>query len=103
MRHSVKEEPPAILSPIVFFLYMLPLIVLNDSYFLPTRTFLENVGMVLCYALVCTLWNSIGVGLSLYVICQSEAFWLKDTDLQENLLLASILSVVDPLAMFGGV
>lgn len=55
---------------------------------------------MLCYAVVCTLWNSIGIGLSLYVLCRIEAFWLKDTDLQENLLFASIIFVVDPVAMF---
>ncbi|KAI3365822.1 hypothetical protein L3Q82_000812 [Scortum barcoo] len=95
--HSVKEEPPAVLRSNVFFLYMLPLIVLDNGYFMPTRPFFENIGTVLWYAVVGTLWNSIGVGLSLYAICQIEVFGLQDINLQENLLFASIISTVDPV------
>ncbi|KAM9334149.1 sodium/hydrogen exchanger 2-like [Symphorus nematophorus] len=96
--HSVKEEPPAVLSSNVFFLYMLPPIVLDNGYFMPTRPFFENVGTVLWYAVVGTLWNSIGIGLSLFAICQFEVFGLQDINLQENLLFAAIISAVDPVA-----
>ncbi|KAJ8409996.1 hypothetical protein AAFF_G00210370 [Aldrovandia affinis] len=97
--HSVHEEPPAVLSSNVFFLYMLPPIVLDSGYFMPTRLFFENVGTVLWFAVVGTLWNSIGIGLSLYAICQIEAFGVQDINLQENLLFASIISAVDPVAV----
>ncbi|KAG7467495.1 hypothetical protein MATL_G00154120 [Megalops atlanticus] len=97
--HSVHEEPPAVLSSNVFFLYMLPPIVLDSGYFMPTRPFFENVGTVLWFAVVGTLWNSIGIGLSLYAICQIEAFGVQDINLQENLLFASIISAVDPVAV----
>ncbi|CAB1434671.1 unnamed protein product [Pleuronectes platessa] len=96
--YSVKEEPPAVLNSNVFFLYMLPPIVLDNGYFMPTRPFFENVGTVLWYAVVGTLWNSIGIGLSLYAICQFEVFGVQDINLQENLLFASIISAVDPVA-----
>nr|XP_046238859.1 sodium/hydrogen exchanger 2-like [Scatophagus argus] len=96
--HSVKEEPPAVLSSNVFFLYMLPPIVLDSGYFMPTRPFFENIGTVMWYAVVGTLWNSIGIGLSLFAICQFEVFGLQDINLQENLLFASIISAVDPVA-----
>uniref|UniRef100_A0A665WTC7 Sodium/hydrogen exchanger n=1 Tax=Echeneis naucrates TaxID=173247 RepID=A0A665WTC7_ECHNA len=94
--HSVHEEPPAVLSSNVFFLYMLPPIVLDSGYFLPTRPFFENV---LWFAVVGTLWNSIGIGMSLFAICQIEAFGLQDLNLQENLLFATIISAVDPVAV----
>ncbi|XP_029300230.1 sodium/hydrogen exchanger 2-like [Cottoperca gobio] len=96
--HSVKEEPPAVLNSNVFFLYMLPPIVLDNGYFMPTRPFFENGGTVLWYAVVGTLWNSIGIGLSLFAICQFEVFGVQDINLQENLLFASIISAVDPVA-----
>uniref|UniRef100_A0A8C5GJ85 Sodium/hydrogen exchanger n=1 Tax=Gouania willdenowi TaxID=441366 RepID=A0A8C5GJ85_GOUWI len=97
--HSVHEEPPAVLTSNVFFLYMLPLIVLDSGYFMPTRPFFENIGTVLWFAVVGTLWNSIGIGMSLFAICQIEAFGVQDINLQENLLFASIISAVDPVAV----
>lgn len=97
--HSVHEEPPAVLTSNVFFLYMLPPIVLDSGYFMPTRPFFENIGTVLWFAVVGTLWNSIGIGMSLFAICQIEAFGVQDINLQENLLFASIISAVDPVAV----
>lgn len=124
--HSVHEEPPAVLTSNVFFLYMLPPIVLDSGYFMPTRPFFENIGtvryqppmlsscrflfswkfhavtlclQVLWFAVVGTLWNSIGIGMSLFAICQIEAFGVQDINLQENLLFASIISAVDPVAV----
>ncbi|KAA8587981.1 hypothetical protein FQN60_001175, partial [Etheostoma spectabile] len=97
--YSVHEEPPAVLSRNVFFLYMLPPIVLDSGYFMPTRPFFENIGTVLWFAVVGTLWNSIGIGISLFAICQIEAFGLQDINLQENLLFATIISAVDPVAV----
>ncbi|XP_057708328.1 sodium/hydrogen exchanger 2 isoform X2 [Corythoichthys intestinalis] len=97
--HSVNEEPPAVLTTNVFFLYMLPPIVLDSGYFMPTRPFFENIGTVLWFAVVGTLWNSIGIGMSLFAICQIEAFGVQDINLQENLLFAAIISAVDPVAV----
>ncbi|XP_061580604.1 sodium/hydrogen exchanger 2 [Cololabis saira] len=97
--HSVHEEPPAVLTTNVFFLYMLPPIVLDSGYFMPTRPFFENIGTVLWFAVVGTLWNSIGIGMSLFAICQIEAFDVQDINLQENLLFAAIISAVDPVAV----
>ncbi|XP_077436407.1 sodium/hydrogen exchanger 2 [Vanacampus margaritifer] len=97
--HSVNEEPPAVLTSNVFFLYMLPPIVLDSGYFMPTRPFFENIGTVLWFAVVGTLWNSIGIGMSLFAICQIEAFGVQDINLQENLLFAAIISAVDPVAV----
>ncbi|XP_075897898.1 sodium/hydrogen exchanger 2-like isoform X2 [Nelusetta ayraudi] len=96
--HTVKEEPPAVLSSNVFFLYMLPPIVLDSGYFMPTRPFFQNVGTVLWFAVVGTLWNSVGIGLSLFAVCQFQVFGVQDINLQENLLFASIISAVDPVA-----
>ncbi|KAL0183920.1 hypothetical protein M9458_019616, partial [Cirrhinus mrigala] len=97
--HSVHEKPPAVLTSNVFFLYMLPSIVMDSGYFMPTRPFFENFGTVLWFAVVGTLWNSIGIGISLFAICQIEAFGVQDINLQENLLFASIISAVEPVAV----
>uniref|UniRef100_A0A8C1UM54 Sodium/hydrogen exchanger n=1 Tax=Cyprinus carpio TaxID=7962 RepID=A0A8C1UM54_CYPCA len=97
--HSLHEKPPAVLTSNVFFLYMLPPIVLDSGYFMPTRPFFENFGTVLWFAVVGTLWNSIGIGISLFAICQIEAFGVQAITLQENFLFASIISAVEPVAV----
>uniref|UniRef100_A0A3Q0SXE6 Sodium/hydrogen exchanger n=1 Tax=Amphilophus citrinellus TaxID=61819 RepID=A0A3Q0SXE6_AMPCI len=97
--HAVKEEPPAVFTSSIFFLYMLPPIVLDSGYFMPTRPFFENIGTVLFFAVVGTLWNSIGIGIFLFAICQIPAFGLQDIDLPENLLFSAIISAVDPVAV----
>ncbi|XP_076857985.1 sodium/hydrogen exchanger 2 [Brachyhypopomus gauderio] len=97
--HTVREQPPAVLTSSVFFLYMLPPIVLDAAYFMPTRPFFENLGTVLWFSIVGTLWNSIGVGISLFGVCQIPALGVQDISLQENLLFSSIISAVDPVAV----
>ncbi|MGH0163714.1 UNVERIFIED_CONTAM: hypothetical protein FKN15_045589 [Acipenser sinensis] len=97
--YSVYEESPAVLTTDVFFLYLLPPIVLDAGYFMPTRLFFENCGTVLWFSVVGTLWNSIGIGISLFGICQIEAFGIQDINLQENLLFGTIISTVDPVAV----
>ncbi|XP_041127708.1 sodium/hydrogen exchanger 2-like [Polyodon spathula] len=97
--YSVQEQSPAVLTTNVFFLYLLPPIVLDAGYFMPTRLFFENCGTVLWFSVVGTLWNSIGIGISLFGICQIEAFGIQDINLQENLLFGTIISTVDPVAV----
>ncbi|XP_072477832.1 sodium/hydrogen exchanger 2 isoform X2 [Notamacropus eugenii] len=69
------------------------------GYFMPTRPFFENIGTIFWYAVVGTLWNSIGIGISLFGICQIEAFGLTDITLLQSLLFGSLISAVDPVAV----
>lgn len=96
---GVDEKSPPAMKTDVFFLYLLPPIVLDAGYFMPTRPFFENLGTIFWYAVVGTLWNSIGIGLSLFGICQIEAFGLSDITLLQNLLFGSLISAVDPVAV----
>ncbi|XP_029459181.1 sodium/hydrogen exchanger 2-like, partial [Rhinatrema bivittatum] len=93
-----EKAPPAMKSP-TFFLYLLPPIVLDAGYFLPSRLFFDNFGTILLYAVVGTLWNSFGIGISLFAICQIEVFGLTDITLLQNLLFGSLISAVDPVAV----
>lgn len=54
------------LTPTVFFFYLLPPIVLDAGYFMPNRLFFSNLGTILLYAVVGTVWNAATTGLSLY-------------------------------------
>ncbi|MEE6470342.1 hypothetical protein FKM82_008935 [Ascaphus truei] len=96
---GVSEKSPPAMKTDVFFLYLLPPIVLDAGYFLPTRPFFDNVGTIFWYAVVGTLWNAIGIGVSLFGICQVEAFGLTDITLLQCLLFGSLISAVDPVAV----
>ncbi|XP_042312022.1 sodium/hydrogen exchanger 2-like [Sceloporus undulatus] len=96
---GVQEMSPPVMKSDVFFLYLLPPIVLDAGYFMPTRLFFENFGTIFWYAVVGTLWNSFGIGISLFAICQVEAFGLTDITLLQSLLFGSLISAVDPVAV----
>ncbi|XP_025029216.1 sodium/hydrogen exchanger 2 [Python bivittatus] len=96
---GVQERSPPVMKSDVFFLYLLPPIVLDAGYFMPTRLFFENFGTIFWYAVVGTLWNSFGIGISLFAICQIEAFGLSDITLLQSLLFGSLISAVDPVAV----
>ncbi|KAG8451851.1 hypothetical protein GDO86_003879 [Hymenochirus boettgeri] len=92
------KSPPAMRTDI-YFLYLLPPIVLEGGYFLPTRPFFENIGTIIFWSVVGTLINAFGIGISLYGICQIKAFQLSDVTLLQNLMYGSLISAVDPVAV----
>ncbi|XP_029460693.1 LOW QUALITY PROTEIN: sodium/hydrogen exchanger 4 [Rhinatrema bivittatum] len=92
------KAPPAMRTDI-YFLYLLPPIILEGGYFLPTRPFLENIGTIIWWSVAGTLLNALGIGFSLYGVCQVEAFGLSDISLLQNLLFGSLISAVDPVAV----
>uniref|UniRef100_A0A8C2CSB4 Sodium/hydrogen exchanger n=1 Tax=Cyprinus carpio TaxID=7962 RepID=A0A8C2CSB4_CYPCA len=94
----VGEAPP-VLESNIFFLYLLPPIILDAGYFLPIRQFTENLGTILMFAVVGTLWNAFFVGGLLYGVCQLEGHRLVTVDLLSCLLFGSIISAVDPVAV----
>ncbi|XP_072119327.1 sodium/hydrogen exchanger 2 [Mobula birostris] len=96
---GAEERSPPVMSTDVFFLYLLPPIVLDAGYFMPGRLFFENIGTILWYAVVGTIWNIIGISLSLYGICQIQAFQLSDITLLQILVFGSLISAVDPVAV----
>ncbi|CAB1350825.1 unnamed protein product [Coregonus sp. 'balchen'] len=71
----IGEEPP-VLDSQLFFLCLLPPIILDAGYFLPIRPFTENVGTILI-----------------------ESVGLSGVDLLSCLLFGSIVSAVDPVAV----
>lgn len=95
---AVGEIPP-VLSSKVFFLYLLPPIILDAGYFLPLRSFSENLGTILMFAVVGTLWNAFFIGSLLFAVCQISGPHLSNVGLLDNLLFGSIISAVDPVAV----
>lgn len=96
------EEVPPVLDSRLFFLCLLPPIILDAGYFLPIRPFMENVGTILMFAVVGTLWNAFFIGGLLYAVCQiqpSNPSQLHQLELLPCLLFGSIISAVDPVAV----
>lgn len=95
---AVGEKAP-VLDSKLFFLYLLPPIILDAGYFLPIRPFTENMGTILVFAVVGTLWNAFFIGGMMFGVCLLEGDQLASVDLLSCLLFGSIISAVDPVAV----
>uniref|UniRef100_A0A8C3VPH5 Sodium/hydrogen exchanger n=1 Tax=Catagonus wagneri TaxID=51154 RepID=A0A8C3VPH5_9CETA len=96
---GTDHKSPPVMDSSIYFLYLLPPMVLEGGYFMPTRPFFENIGSILWWAGLGALINAFGIGLSLYLVCQVQAFGLGDVTLLQNLLFGSLISSVDPVAV----
>uniref|UniRef100_A0A8D0BB61 Sodium/hydrogen exchanger n=1 Tax=Salvator merianae TaxID=96440 RepID=A0A8D0BB61_SALMN len=96
---ATDHKSPPVMTTSIYFLYLLPPIILEGGYFMPTRPFFENFGSILWWSAMGSLINAFGIGLSLYGICQIAAFDLMDVNLLDSLLFGSMISAVDPTAV----
>ncbi|XP_029445782.1 sodium/hydrogen exchanger 3 [Rhinatrema bivittatum] len=87
------------LTPTVFFFYLLPPIVLDAGYFMPNRLFFGNLGTILLYAVIGTVWNAATTGLSLYGVYQTGIMGHLNISLLDFLLFGSLIAAVDPVAV----
>ncbi|MEE6510742.1 hypothetical protein FKM82_030868, partial [Ascaphus truei] len=87
------------LTPTVFFFYLLPPIVLDAGYFMPNRLFFGNLGTILLYAVIGTVWNAAAIGLSLYGVYMTGIMGNLEISLLEFLLFGSLIAAVDPVAV----
>ncbi|XP_073933895.1 sodium/hydrogen exchanger 3 isoform X2 [Castor canadensis] len=87
------------LTPTVFFFYLLPPIVLDAGYFMPNRLFFGNLGTILLYAVIGTVWNAATTGLSLYGVFLSGLMGDLQIGLLDFLLFGSLIAAVDPVAV----
>jgi len=58
----------------LFFVFILPPIMLEAGYFLPKRPFFDNLGTILTYAVFGTLINAFGIGLTLFGVYKAGGF-----------------------------
>nr|DBA24714.1 TPA: hypothetical protein GDO54_012335 [Pyxicephalus adspersus] len=87
------------LTPTVFFFYLLPPIVLDAGYFMPNRLFFGNLGTILLYAVIGTVWNAATTGLSLYGVYLTGIMGDLQIGVLEFLLFGSLIAAVDPVAV----
>ncbi|TSP90504.1 Sodium/hydrogen exchanger 5 [Bagarius yarrelli] len=95
-----SKKQPYQLDPGLFFLFLLPTIVGDAGYFMPARLFFDNLGAILMYAVVGTLWNAFCTGFCLYGVKQAGVIDDKvEAGLMEFLLFGALISAVDPVAV----
>ena len=80
-----------------FFQILLPWIILYAGYFLPLQSIIDNIGIVVSFAIIDTLWTTLSVGLTLWCFGKIGAF--SELMLMQTLVFASILAAVDPVAI----
>uniref|UniRef100_A0A3Q3FKN9 Sodium/hydrogen exchanger n=1 Tax=Labrus bergylta TaxID=56723 RepID=A0A3Q3FKN9_9LABR len=85
------------LEPALFFLFLLPTIVGDAGYFMPARLFFDNLGAILTYAVVGTLWNAFCTGFCLYAAKLLDE--RVQAELLDFLLFGALISAVDPVAV----
>ncbi len=86
----------------LFFNVLLPPIILDASYSLYDRDFLANLGSVVLYAVVGTLFNVFSIGYLLYGLAYAGAMGPFDNappDAIRCLIFSSLISAVDPVAV----
>ncbi|XP_013384035.1 Na(+)/H(+) exchanger beta isoform X2 [Lingula anatina] len=90
---------PTRLPPDVFFLFLLPPIILESAYSLHDRVFFQNVGTVILYAVVGTVLNCFLLGPTIYGLSLVGALGEIDISFTECLLFSSLIVAVDPVAV----
>ncbi|XP_036140482.1 probable Na(+)/H(+) antiporter nhx-9 isoform X2 [Monomorium pharaonis] len=92
---SVHISP---LTPDTFFLYMLPPIILDAGYFMPNRLFFDHLGTILLFAVAGTIFNTMSIGVSLWLLGKSGMFGCE-TPILDMFLFSALISAVDPVAV----
>ncbi|KAJ1374836.1 Sodium hydrogen exchanger [Parelaphostrongylus tenuis] len=93
---SLIFEDEIFLRPSWFFIYLLPLIVLEAGYFLKNKPFFQNIGTICTYAVIGTLFNTTCIALMLFFL--RDIFSVPLTFL-EIAIFATLISAVDPVAV----
>lgn len=88
-----------IFSPSIFFFVLLPPVILESAYSLHDRTFFNNLGTILLYAVIGTLLNIFIIGLILAILCHFTYFNLPPVPLIECLVFSTLIAAVDPVAV----
>ncbi|KAH7731970.1 sodium/hydrogen exchanger 3 family protein [Aphelenchoides avenae] len=92
----IFPEKELYLHPDLFFLVLLPPIVLDAGYSLQVKEFYQNIGTILTYAVAGTIINTVGIGLTL---CLFRSFFSSGPSFINILQFATLISAVDPVAV----
>ena len=98
---KLAQQESYVLAAEVFFIYLLPPIILEAGYFMPNRPFFNNIGTILLFAIFNTIFNVLLTGLTLWAFSFTSLYG-ENSDKFEALSLfvfASLISAVDPVSV----
>ncbi|ULT79645.1 hypothetical protein L3Y34_010315 [Caenorhabditis briggsae] len=84
------------LHPDLFFLYLLPPIVLEAGYFMPNKAFISNITTISLFAVAGTVIN---IFLTSCFIFACQNFYDFNITIVDTLLFSTVISAVDPVAV----
>ncbi|ESP01736.1 hypothetical protein LOTGIDRAFT_172492 [Lottia gigantea] len=97
---NAGDEIPTFFEPNQFFMFLLPPIILESSFSLHDRTFIENLGSILLFAVVGTILACFMLGGSLYGLAQAGAMGtIVPISFVQMLVFTSLIVAVDPVAV----
>lgn len=86
-------------SPEFFFFVLLPPIIFEAGYSLEKKSFFENLGTIVLYAIFGTIVSTFVVGfLTFFFAKRGLIYGISTTNPMEALLFGSLISAVDPVA-----
>ncbi|KAJ9584445.1 hypothetical protein L9F63_021199, partial [Diploptera punctata] len=90
-----------VFTPRIFFLILLPPVVLEAAYSLYNRAFSYNVCTILLYAVVGTIFNTFTIGPLLYLLWYTDLMGgsMLELNMIECLVFSALISAVDPVAV----
>lgn len=96
---KIADRESYVLNSHTFFLFLLPPIILEAGYFMPNRPFFNNVGTILIFAFLNTIFNTMCIGLTLYGFSFTPIFGGTEFRFIDLMVFASLISSVDPVAV----
>jgi len=96
---KLAEQKAYVLNSETFFLFLLPPIILEAGYFMPNRPFFDNIGTILLFAVVNTLYNTVAIALTVWAFSLTPIYGGVEFELMHCFLFAALISAVDPVAV----
>ena len=91
---GVGFDLESLFTPHTFFIIILPPIVLEAGYFMPKDAFFNNIGTILTYAVVGTLFNAFATGVSLWAVNKHGLMPGLDEHYDDELGLLGLILII---------
>ncbi|XP_013068725.2 Na(+)/H(+) exchanger beta-like [Biomphalaria glabrata] len=97
---GLSTSLPTFFKPHEFFIFLLPPIILEAAFSLHDRTFSENIGSILLFAVLGTVLACLMLGGTLYGLAMSGAMGeIKNLSFLQVMVFSSLIVAVDPVAV----